>query len=426
MNLEALKARLAEIVAKLDEFNTVENFSDEDVDMINTLNAEYESVKKNIEAKEKVEAMRSSSNISARKVSAAPVEAKNPRISGGENYVDRNGGFATAGEFLKAVASASAGTIDRRFQNTAFEKFGEDGAFLIPPDFRTDIQKKVLGDESLLARTTQLTTSSNNLSLPLDEVAPWDGTGIQAYWEAEGNQYSDSKHVFGEMNLRLHKLTSLVKVSDELLSDASALESYVRAKAPEAMLHKLNTAIISGDGVGKPFGILNSGFKVQVAKESGQTADTIKFENIVKMYSRLLPMSIGRAAWYIHPQVMEQLRFMKFDATATSPVPAFLPPSGLNAAPYGTLLGLPIVPLMQNPALGDAGDIILADLSYYITAVKTAGIKSDVSTHLYFDRDLVAFKFSMRIAGQCPYKTPVTTKNGSYTMSGIVTLAERA
>jgi HK97 family phage major capsid protein len=425
MNLEAMKARLVEIVAKLDEFNAIENFSDSDVETINNLNSEYETIRKNIEAKEKVEAMKNSANASNRKTTPAPVTKENVRVAAGEDFTARNGGFANAGDFLKAVVASSNGNVDRRFQNTALESSAQDGGFLIPTDFRSAILSKVQGDESLLSRTTQLVTASNNLSLPVDEVAPWDGTGIQAYWENEAAQYTDSKHKFGNVDYKLHKLTAMVKVSDELLSDAAALESYVRAKAPEAMVHKVNTAIVSGDGVGKPLGFLNSGFMVTVAKESAQVAATVNYENISKMYSRMLPMSIGKSVWLIHPQIMEQLRLMKFDLTATSPVPVYLGPQGLAGAPYGTLMGRPILPLMQNPAVGAIGDIAFVDLSYYTTVVKTAGIKSDVSTHLYFDRDLVAFKFSLRIAGSCPFKAPVETKNGAYKMSGLVSLAAR-
>ena len=78
------------------------------------------------------------------------------------------------------------------------------------------------------------------------------------------------------------------------------------------------------------------------------------------------------------------------------------------------------------PALGDAGDIVLADLSYYTAIVKTAGIKQSVSTHLFFDRDIQAYKWTFRVDGSCPYKAPVTTEFGNHQMSAIVTLAERA
>lgn len=415
------KARLAAILAQLDEFKSLENYDDESLEKINALSSEFETLKKQVEAQEKIEAMAVSSQESTRKVAPqAAVEVGNDR-----RVLDPKAGFNHAGEFYRAVVQAASGTIDKRLAVRAGhqEKIGEEGGFLIPADFRSDIQKKVMGDESLLSRTRSFQTSSNTLVLPTSEVAPWDGTGIQAYWEGEAGQYQESKTKFGEMSLRLHKLTAMVRVTEELLDDAPALESWVRGEAPEAMMNKVNNAIIAGSGAGQPLGILNSGFKYKVAKEGSQVADTIVFENVNKMLGRILPMSLQRAVWICNPAVLPQLRLMKF--TDNSPI--YLPPTGLDVAPYGTLFGRQILPMMSAvKALGDEGDLMLVDLSYYYSAVKTAGVKQDISTHVYFSTAETAFRFSMRIAGQCPFKAPVQTQFGAFDMSAFVTLEDRA
>ena len=415
-----MRARLAEIQARLGGFNANENFSAEDLTEINALNDEFENLNKQIEARVAIESINRVANTSTRQVAATatPTPSATPV---------KNTKFQNSGEFFQAIRRAASNDVDTRLKaEGAFERTAEDGGFLIPTDFRTEIQNKVTGDESLLSRTFQIKTSSNHISIPVNEVAPWDGTGIVAFWEGEGQPMSESKNRFGQFNSKLHKLTALVRVTDELLEDAPALESFVRAQAPQAMLHQVNSAIISGNGAGKPEGFLNSGFKYAVSKESGQASETILFENIVNMQARILPMSYAKSVWLVNPAVMPQLRLMKFDKDATSPVPAYMPPSGLAEAPYGTLMGRPIMPMMGgSKALGTEGDISLVDLSYYISAYKTSGIKSDVSTHVHFDTNETAFRFVMRIAGGCPYKTPVTTENGDYKMSGIVTLEDR-
>lgn len=425
MNLEQMRARLAQIVAKLEEYKSLATFSDEDVTSINSLSEEFEGLKKNIEASEKLEAMANAAKTSTRKVEPlAQVQVGETR-----ELKDPTQGFKNSGDFFRAVAkAANGGVMDRRLaiHNGAQESRGEDGGFLIPGDMRAIIQQKVMGDESLLSRTQQFVTASNNLTLPTDEVAPWSSEGIQAYWEGEAASFRESKPKFGELGMRLHKLTSLVRVTEELLEDAPALESYLRLKAPVAMLHKVNTAIISGSGVGMPLGILNSDFKYKVAKESAQSADTILFANVNKMLGRILPESFGRAIWLVHPAALEQLRAMKFDPSATVPVPVYMPPAGVAEAPYGTLYGRPIMPMMGGvQAVGDEGDIMLVDLSYYYSVVKATGVKQDISTHVYFDTQEVAFRFSQRIAGQVPYKSNVVTQNGSFEMSAFVTLEAR-
>ena len=413
-----MKARLAEIVAKLEGFNAAVSFSDEDLTTINDLNDEFSSLKNQIEAREKIENMSKSASTSTRKVKNDQVQTPKAEVSSK---------FKTVGEFFQSVRGAANGSVDKRLRaEGAMERSGEDGGFLIPTDFRKEIQTKVTGDESLLSKTFQIKTGSNHISIPVNETAPWDGTGIVAYWEGEGKPMTESKGKFGQFDSKLHKLTALVRVTDELLEDAPALESFIKAQAPMAMMHKVNSAIINGDGVGKPSGFLNSGFKFKVSKESGQAADTVRFENIVNMQARILPQSFAKSAWLVNPAVLPQLRLMKFDASAASPVPAYMPPSGLAEAPYGTLMGRPIYPMMGGvQALGDEGDISLVDLSYYISAYKTSGVTSDMSTHVHFDTNETAFRFTMRIAGGCPYKAPVTTENGNFQMSGIVTLEDR-
>lgn len=414
-----LKERLAAIVNELADLSNLENFDAETVEKVNALTGEYETIKGQIEAKEKMEATLASMNKGERKV--APVQ----RVEVIENK--KSNKFKNAGEFFSAVKDAAYGKIHTNFQNAAhLEAIGEDGGFLVESDFRSEIQKKVMSDESLLPKTKLFQTSKNILSLPINEVAPWDGTGIQAYWEGEGSIHTESKTKFGEANWKLRKITAYVKASDELLSDAPALESWIKSEAPAAIMHKINSAIISGDGVNKPQGLLNSGFKFKVSKEVGQASLTVLFENIVKMTGRILPQSFAKAVWICNPAVLDQLRLMKFDASAASPVPAYLPPAGLADAPYGTLMGRPILPMMGGvKALGSEGDLMLVDLSYYYAVVKTTGIVSDMNTSVLWDRDMAAFKFQMRIDGHCPFKAPITTENGNYQMSAFVTLEDR-
>lgn len=417
MNLEQMKARLAEIANKLNEYATVESYTDADLDVINGLNDEFEGLKKNIEAKEKILAMTASASASARRT--AP---ETTRVTVEATRTEKTGGFKNFGEFIKAVKRSASGDIDKRFQNTASEGVNADGGYLVPEEFASGIDTTLLqNDESLFAKTKQFTVSTNNLTLPKSESQPWSG-GIQAYWTDEDSVITDSKGVFGRANFKLNKLAAMIKVTDELLEDVVALESYVNQMAPLAIMSKINEAIISGDAVGKPAGILGSTFSVSVAKESGQAADTIVARNVIKMYSKMIPSARKSAAWYINAQCEEQLRMMKDDLGNFI---YLAPGSQMNQTPYGMLLGLPVIPMIGGlPQLGTKGDILLANLDYYYTISK-GGVKSAVSPHLYFDRDVQALKFTIRLDGKCPFSNPVTTQFGGYTMSAFVTLDDR-
>lgn len=327
-------------------------------------------------------------------------------------------GFRSAGEFIVAVfrASARGATPDPRLIANAPSTYGSegtgaDGGFAVPPDFRATIVKKVAGEESLLSMTDQQTTSSNSITFPLDETAPWQSSGgIQVYWESEAGQKNQSKPQLKETTVKANKIIALVPMTDELLEDAPAMTSWLNSKVPEHIDYAINAAIIRGTGVGQPLGILNGGGLVTVTAESGQVADTIVFDNVVNMYTRMPAPSKRRAVWLINEDIEAQLMKMSFPGTGTA-VPVYMPPGGLSAAPYGTLVGRPVMPMEACSALGDVGDIVFADMMKYMTLVK-GGLKQDISIHLFFDYDVTAFRFVLRIGGKPWFNNTITRANG--------------
>lgn len=419
MNYEQMKARMQEISTRLEALNGQAEFSNEEVTEIQTLGAEFEEIQTKVEAHDtaaRIAAVAKGSNgRKAPTAAPAPVaKVVTPKANKFENY----------GDLLQATRKAAQGEVDARFSNTMTTNVDSEGGYLVPPEFLTDVVKVLESDESLLNRCKKFTVSSNNLTLPVDHSLPWTG-GVQASWIGENVKYNDTTpNTLGQASFKLHKLSALVFITDELIEDAVALESYVRGMAPAAILHKINEAIINGNGVNKPKGILSSTFAVTVPKEVSQTADTIVARNVVKMYSRMLPSSRGNAVWLINAGCEEQLRTMKDDNGNFIYLAAG---SQLNNSPYSLLLGRPVIPMLGSlPALGDLGDIVFADFSYYYAVLKTAGMKTAISSHLKFDQDVQAYKFTMRIDGGVPFTAPVTTQYGNYSMSAFVLLAERA
>ena len=344
-------------------------------------------------------------------------------------------GFRHLGEFansVRAATGANPGHIDTRLiANAAPASYGSegtggDGGWAVPPEFRQQIMVKVLGEASLLSRTDQQQSSSNQLVVPKDETTPWQTTGgVLTYWEAEAAAHTPSKPSLEPLTVRLNKLVALVPMTDELLEDAAAMAGYLRTKVPQKFDYKITNSIVRGSGAGQPLGILNSPAKVEVAKESGQVADTIVAENIINMWSRLYSGCRPNAVWIINQDIEPQLMTMGFPTTATA-VPIYLPAGGLSAAPFATLLGKPVIATEAGGALGDVGDIILADLSTFLTVQKVGGIRQDVSIHLYFDYDITTFRFVMRLGGQPWWSAAITPANGSSnTRSCFITLAAR-
>lgn len=348
-------------------------------------------------------------------------------------------GFKHMGEFALAVrhASAKVPSVDPRLVANApttvsQEGVGADGGYLVPPEFRTEIWKKIAGEDSLFARTDQYPTSKNTMVIPADEVSPWDTTnGVQATFEGEGDQSAQSKIALEEKTIRLNKLTTLVPVTEELLEDGPGLDGYLRRKVAEKMDFKLNLKLVQGTGAGEPLGILNAGSIVSVAKETSQVADTVVVENIDKMWSRLYAPLRREAVWLVNqdiePQLFGMMRYVK-DASGTivGGSPAYMPAGGVSGLPYSTLYGKEIIPTQACETLGDKGDIILANLKQYMTLYKTGGVKTDVSMHLWFDYAVLAYRFILRITGRPWWNSYITPRDGSNYLSWAVTLDERS
>jgi HK97 family phage major capsid protein len=344
-------------------------------------------------------------------------------------------GFRSMGDFACAVVNASGhpGTVDPRLQFAAgpgtfgSEGVGADGGFAVPPEFRTTIMEKVLGEASLLGRTDLIDVAGNSITIPKDETTAWQTSGgILATWEGEGAQIAQTRPLLEDVTVKLNKLTALVPVTNELLEDAAALASYINRKAPEKIDFKVNLAIIAGTGVGQPLGILNSPALISVAKTTSQATATVNHANIITMWARLYGPARQNAVWLINQDVEPQLNALGFPTGGTTvQFPIYIPPGGVSGAPYSTLLGKPVIPTQACSTVGTQGDIILTDLKAYLAAQKVGGLRAETSIHLWFDYDITAFRFILRIAGQPWWSSAISPLNGSNTMSHYVTLDAR-
>ncbi|WP_316150442.1 phage major capsid protein [Cupriavidus sp. BIC8F] len=355
----------------------------------------------------------------------------NARISVSENVEqDPRRGFRSFGEFAQAarMAAVQPAAIDQRLvigaaAPTTFgnEAGGVDGGFLIPPQYSSEIFTLSLEDDALLPMTDDVEIGGNSMVFPKDETTPWGTDGVRAYWQAEATAANQTKPKFGVTTLRLHKLMALTPVTDELLADANALESYLPGLMARSIRWKTNEAILFGTGAGQPQGAFNGSAAVVVAKESGQATQTVLLANITKMIARLPPGSFPRSTWLITPDALPSL----FGLTLGN-YPIYLPVSaGAQGSPYGTLMGRPIMVSQHAAAFSAQGDISLVDLDYYRTITKAGGVQMATSMHLYFDADATAFRATFRVDGQPKIVNPIAQAKGSNTLSPFLLLGAR-
>lgn len=341
--------------------------------------------------------------------------------------------FPTFGEQLRAVAQHySGGSLDSRLIRAPFgagESDASAGGFLVQSDFASAVWTRAYDMGDILGRVFKLPISanSNGIKLPaIDETSRVTGSrwgGVQSYWLAEGDQPNATKPKFRLIELDLKKLFSVMSVTDELLSDQSALETIATQAFSEEIMFMTEDGIFEGDGVGKPLGIMNAPALVTVAKDSGQQPASLTLNNIVSMWSRMWIRSRKNAVWFINQDVEPQL-YQLSQTVGTGGLPMFLPAGGLNASPYSTLFGRPVIPIEYASTLGTPGDITLADFSQYVLADKR-GMQAATSMHVRFLTDEMVFRFTYRVDGNPLWNVALTPFKGSNTKSPFIVLAQR-
>jgi HK97 family phage major capsid protein len=357
-----------------------------------------------------------------------------------EPNIDPTGGFRDLGEMALTVRGAvtRSGPIDPRLSRIAAGYFttGDVSAstpsnvhmetnstegWAVPPQYRDEVMELVFADD-LMNLIYMEPTTSNAVEMGIDESTPWGSSGIQAMWRYEAQRMDPSKLNTRGKRVEINELYAFVLATEELLADAPRLADRITRQAARAMQWVGSEAFMWADGVGKPLGWMNSPALITVSKESGQASDTLNTKNLAKMFARLYRGPGSQPRWIANSDILPQLLELQIGNQ-----PVWTPAaSGFKDAPTGNLLGIPVIWTEHAPTLGDVGDIQLVDLSGYYAAIRQ-GLQYAESIHLYFDYNIKAFRWTMRLGGQPLLSAPISGPAGknSSTKSHFVTLEAR-
>lgn len=312
----------------------------------------------------------------------------------------------------------------------ANEGVPSEGGFLVDKDSAGFLSQTAIATGLLSRRCFYIPISANSNGLKarlINETSRANGSrfgGIQVYHAAEAATVTATKPKFRDFEMSLHKLMGLFYATDELLQDAAALTAMVNQWFPMEFGFKIDDVLVSGTGAGQGLGILNAGCLVSISKETGQKADTVVFENIINMDARLLDSSDARAIWLINRDIKPSLATMSL-AVGTGGVPVYLPANGAAGRPTNQLYGREIISIEQCSALGDKGDIILADFGE-MAFIDKGAVQTAVSIHVQFIYDEMTFRWTYRYDLQPLRNAPLSPYKGTATRSPFVTLNERA
>ena len=313
--------------------------------------------------------------------------------------------------------------VVRAFRASMVEGVPSSGGFSVPEP----LAAKWL-DDSLPLEIVRPRATVWSMESATRKVAGWDGAdqsstlygGFAMEFIAEEGPGSKQTGKLRMIELAAKKGAIFVDASAELIEDGMGFDAQLEMAMKRSLSLGMDYYLLAGAGGGQPLGVLNSPGVISITKETGQKADTIVYENLVKMFARMYPAGQQRSIWIANNNTIPQLLQLSMAiGTGGSAIPVMTESNG-----EFKILGRPVIFTPNLPTVGDANDIIFVDLSQYAVGLRRE-IKLEKSNIPGWTNDLVSYRVLVRFDGQGTWSAAITPKNGS-SLSWCVSLAERA
>ena len=171
-------------------------------------------------------------------------------------------------------------------------------AGIVPQDFRAD-QFVGLLRNSMVVRSLGARVLPN---LRGDTVIPRQASTSTAQWLAEGDALTDSGLTFNNITLKPKHVGAITELSRQLLIQSNpAIESLVRDDFVQVVSLAIDKAMIHGDGIKQPQGLLTA------ATGTGTLA-TLNWTTVLAVLESLALQNVNPNAWLTHPAVETKLR----------------------------------------------------------------------------------------------------------------------
>lgn len=327
-----------------------------------------------------------------------------------------HGEFRSLAEFIHVVRfnTGDPRLVEHRTEEL-LAQMGDNaqGGYLVPPQFQTGILQ-VKPEDAVVRPRAQVIPAGippdTTLYIPaLDQATYGMYGGVSVSWLEEGGEKPATKPRFDRVELTPHEVAATIPVTDKLLRNSAAFDPLARSLLRGAILATEDMAFLNG-AVGGPTGIIGHASNILIPRETG---GDVTYQDIRNMYASMLMG--GSYVWIISQTVLPALMAMEDPAGHL-----IWQPNAVQGAP-GTLIGLPCITTGRTPVLGTQGDVILADLKYYLVK-DGSGIFLDASPHFRFTENITIIKVTWNVDG-IPWPTgPFTLEDGATQVSPFVVL----
>lgn len=263
-----------------------------------------------------------------------------------------------------------------------------EGGYLVPDEFERTLVEALEEENIFRSLAHVIQTSSGDRKIP---VVASKGN---ASWVDEEGAIPESDDAFSQVSIGAYKLGTMIKVSEELINDSVFdLEAYISREFARRIGNKEEEAFFTGDGTGKPLGVLAETGGAEIGVTAAAAAAFTADEIFDLFYSLKAPYR-KNAVFIMNDASVKALRKLKDNNGQ------YLWQPSLTAATPDTLMGRPVYTSAFMPVLeAGAKSVLFGDLSYYWVADRQ-GRSFRRLGELYAPTGQVGFLATQRVDGK--------------------------
>jgi len=287
--------------------------------------------------------------------------------------------------------------------------------YAVPPEFDTVIRAVSPTEAIVRPRATVIGASGTSpdaaFNIPVFNQGGENGIygGVTLGWAGEVDERPNAGDIkLNQVEFTPFTLTGYIDISKQLL-DNSAIGTFAETQMRLAGIAKEEKAFLKGTAVLQPTGFIGHPSNAFVTRG---TAGKIVFDDIVNMVATAIEGN--NYCWIVSRTTLPQLVGLRDGGNNN-----IWQPSAREGAP-NTLFGYPVFLSERNPVLGQAGDVVFADLSKYV-------IKDGSGMRLFLDpytravNNITRLYFSWNIDAKPWLNSPIRGED-SVNRSPFVTL----
>lgn len=244
----------------------------------------------------------------------------------------------------KMEESVLKGDLEKKYLRT---DSNVDGGYLCPPEFDKQIAKKIVEINPMRQFSRVVTVGAKSFLMPVRN------TLAEATYEGEAEEVGDTNSQYGMIEYTNNRLTASVPVTYEMLNDGHYdIQAEIQNDISTQFAKKENYMFLKGDGVKKPFGLMND---PNIASRVSGSATDMNFDAI--------KMATGDLKTGYNPIFMLNRKTVAYLSTLKNSVGAYLWQNGSTGDGVpSTLVGFPYVRAIDMDDIGaDKYPIIFGD-----------------------------------------------------------------